>query len=106
MKHFVENWNEDNLKQIGAKVPREFAEMFSEHCRKEKFNQRQLFYNLTKWWLEHNVIIQEHICKGRWDMAISGICEFQDGRVDESAVAIDSKEKKRKTARRKPSKSA
>jgi hypothetical protein len=61
----MENLEENSLKMIGANVPATFAMKFTSYCRKHRFNQRQLFENLTKMWLEQDRLTQEHIYHGR-----------------------------------------
>jgi len=105
MENFEENWDENNLKQIGAKVPIEFARKFAKYCRAGKFNQRLLFYNLTKWWLKQDSINQEHICRGRTEEALSRISEEVRGRGKIRRAKAQTKQPKQKPSR-KSSKSA
>lgn len=105
MENIEENWAENNLKMIGAKVPIEFAEKFTAYCRQKKHNQRLLFYNLTKWWYEQDDINKEHICRGRIQEALLRISEEAQGRAVVSRAKAQTKRPKQKRDE-KPSKSA
>ena len=74
----MKNFKEENMKLIGAKVPKKFAEKFSAHCRAEKFNQRKLFYNLLRWWYEQDEPTQWLIYRGKYS---------QNAANDETAAA-------------------
>jgi len=108
-KNWEDNWEEKTLIQIGARVPGDFAKIFTAYCGKNRFvNQRELFYNLAKWWYLQDPIIQEHVCRDRIPEALSRISEevqAQAAAEDESGAASDSSKKKRKQSR-KSSKSA
>lgn len=60
----MENVEENKGILIGAKVDPKFAEKFRDFCKKENFNQRALFYNLTRWWLAQEPLIQWQIYRG------------------------------------------
>jgi hypothetical protein len=60
----MEIYEEKDLELIGAKVPMEFAQKFKAFCRK-KYNQRILFHNIFKWWMDLPEATQEHIYRGR-----------------------------------------
>lgn len=71
-KTWEDNWEESALIQIGAKVPGEFAKIFTAYCGQNRFvNQRELFYNLAKWWYLQDPVFQEHICRDRMQEAFS-----------------------------------
>ena len=81
----MKNLNEENLKMIGAKVPAEFAEDFKQYCRRHRFNQRELFYNLVKWWHDQEESIQWLIYRGKMEQALSQISKAAVD--DENAAA-------------------
>jgi hypothetical protein len=100
----MENIDKNDLKMIGAKVPTDFAEKFAAHCKKNKYNQRMLFYNLAKWWLDQDETIQWLIYRGKITDAHSLISSAQAAIDDESAAASASANSKRKKNRRRSSK--
>jgi hypothetical protein len=107
MKKNEENWKEDTLVHIGAKVPGEFAETFKKYCTDKKFNQRKLFFYLAKWWYEQGEFNQWRICQGRVQEALSQIAEAASSRAsaeDENVAASASAKSKRKQSRRRTSK--
>lgn len=105
MENIEENWEESSLKQIGARVPGVFAEKFAKYCRKKPVNQRKLFYYLTKWWFEQDVLIQEHISHGRMQEALLQISEEARGRSVVRRAKVQKAQPTQKQAR-KSSKSA
>lgn len=108
MEDFEENWEESCLKQIGAKVPGEFAKKFSEYCTKKKFNQRKLFFYLAKWWYEQDETNQWHISRGRIKQVLPIIMANHadvDALNDENAAAHADIKPKHKQKKRTSAKS-
>ena len=106
----MDNIYTNKKKMIGGRVPVDFADKFSNFCKREGINQGVLFHNLTKWWLNLPESIQWLIYRGKVSEAHSQIAEevasAQAAFDDESVAAQASKESKRKQGRHRTSKSA
>lgn len=91
--------NEDeNILHLGADLDKNFVLKFRECCRLNDFKQKTIIRKLAEFWLSQDPIIQEHIYRGRWEMAIELFYQIQAAVEDESAAATASKARKRKQA--------
>jgi hypothetical protein len=95
----MENIYDKDKKSIGAKVKNELADEFTAFC-KNKYNQRVLFPNLVRWFMDLKEPIQWLIYWGKFEEAHGQIAEsFVDDAVS-AAEDADAKPKRKKAKHR------
>jgi hypothetical protein len=101
---------QENLLHLGADLDKRFVSKFRNYCRKKNFKQLALIRHLVQWWLDQDVILQEHVYYGRWDDVAKYLRKQADSSIDKDQAIADDissarprKEKKRTQEARKPS---
>ena len=98
----MNNFDSNSEKMIGARVPVEFADRFSDYCKEKGIKQNVLFRNLFKWWLDGiDDSIQWLIYRGKTKEAHQQIAEEVAAQADADAIVTGAEADSARQARKK-----